>query len=64
MGDWFSKEVSLGNVITICSLLIVFYRYHMQNTKKLNVLMFRVKLMWGAFKKEYNLRDEDDETND
>lgn len=57
MDNWFTKEVSLGNVITLAAMLFAFYKFHIANVTRINSIEMRVEEMWNAFRKRFRFDD-------
>lgn len=60
MEQWFNKEISLGNVITLAAMLFAFYRFHIANVERIVKIENRVETMWHAFKVRFNFNEEDE----
>ena len=45
----------LGNLLTILSFIGILYKFHSENTKKINEFEFRVDLMWQEFCKRFGM---------
>jgi len=59
----FTKDISLGNVITLLAMLFTLYKFHISNVTKINKIENRVEVMWAAFKTRFNMHDDEIEEN-
>lgn len=60
MPTWFSREISLGNVIAMAVMLGTFYKFHIANVQRIAEIETKVNLMWSHLKRRLQINDEDE----
>lgn len=61
MTNWFNKEISLGNVITLVAMIFAFYKFHIANVQRITEIETKVNFMWSRLKQRLQIHDEADE---
>lgn len=61
MPSWLSKDISLGNLITLAATLITLYKFHISNVARIVEIETKVNFMWSRLKTRLQINDEEDE---
>ena len=57
----FSTDISLGNIISVITVLGGLYTFHITNIRRIQGFQFKVNMMWNVFKQRFNISDEEEQ---
>lgn len=49
-------EISLGNVLTLVTILFTFYKFHVANVERITRMETKVDLLWNQLAKRLDIR--------
>lgn len=61
MDQFFSKEITLGNLITIAAMVFAFYKFHISNVQRIIEIETKVTIMWDQLRKRLNINGDGDQ---